>query len=586
MFMSINKTIVRFLVLALFLSLSNVTFSRENIIQDDDVLMDYVDLGLSVKWATRNLGAKQPEDYGNYYAWGETSAKNNYRLETYELVDQSRTTRDMIYINKYYTDNLTELELKDDAAHRKLGGNWRIPTADDFIDLMAYCEWEWTVLNGVYGYLVTSKVEGYTGNSIFLPAAGRIDRTELLNDGYEGRYSTSTLSTPMNAKGLAFNSSKYDLELFRREYGWSIRPVYESKTYGGGSSVELLNKGLSNYLGRNGYEQDYKKAYDLLLEAAKQNNADAQSLLGYMFENGIGVTKDYSKAMEWYWKAALQNQSGAQYNLGRMYANGDGVERDKDQAISWFKKAQSNGNNDAANALVKLEKTDFDIYRQIALIIGNADYPKGRLSTPINDAQDLAAKLKSIGYEVIVKTNLDLKGINQIMDEFCQKAAGYDVALFYYSGYAAQNDGVNYLIPAKSSLEPATVMYDCANVSRFMAKLDASEIKAKIVILDACRDNSPLIKGKGTIKQGLVKTSQLGYVNIISAQADKTVTDKKGERNSIFTSELLNEIDKPNVSIYQMFKAVQTNVSNKTEKEQVPSINDDLIGTFYFNARF
>ena len=156
---------------------------------------------------------------------------------------------------------------------------------------------------------------------------------------------------------------------------------------------------MSYYLGRNGYAQDYKKAYDCLIEAAKQNNADAQSLLGYMFENGNGVTKDYGKAMEWYRKAAVQNQSGAQYNLGRMYANGDGVERDKDQAIIWFRRAQSNGSNDAANALIKLERTDFDIYKQIALVIGNADYPKGRLSTPINDAQDLAAKLKSMGYE-------------------------------------------------------------------------------------------------------------------------------------------------------------------------------------------
>lgn len=344
---------------------------------------------------------------------------------------------------------------------------------------------------------------------------------------------------------------------------------------------ELLNTGLAYYIGQNGYKQDYTKAYEYLKRAADLNNADAQAVIGIMFENGYGITRDYSKAVEWYKKAAAEDQSNAQNSLGLLYLNGKGVEKDKEQALYWFRKAFANGNKSAEQYVVMLESGE----RKIALIIGNANYPKGKLSTPTNDAQSVSSMLQSLGFEVILKTNLELQGMNQIIDEFCQKATDYDAALFYYSGYAVQLEGVNYLIPAKSYLEPSTIMYDCINMSRFMAKLEASNVDKKIIILDACRDNSELVRGKGSIKQGLARISQYGYFNVLSAQADKTVTDKKGEKNSVFTKEFVDGMNQPNVPLYQMFKDIQANVSNKTNKEQIPSINDDLVGTFYFNYK-
>ena len=343
-------------------------------------------------------------------------------------------------------------------------------------------------------------------------------------------------------------------------------------------SRELLNTGLAYYIGQNGYKQDYTKAYEYLKQAADLNNADAQAVIGIMLENGYGVTRDYSKAVEWYKKAAAQDQSNAQNSLGLLYLNGKGVEKDKEEALYWFRKAFANGNKSAEQYVVKLESGE----RKIALIIGNANYPKGKLSTTTYDAQSVSSMLQSLGFEVILKTNLELQGMNQIIDEFCQKATDYDAALFYYSGYAVQMEGVNYLIPAKSYLEPSTIMYDCINMSRFMAKLYASNVDKKIIILDACRDNSALVRGKGSIKQGLARISQYGYFNVLSAQADKTVTDKKGEKNSVFTKEFIDGMKQPNVPLYQMFKNIQANVSNKTNKEQIPSINDDLVGTFYF----
>lgn len=351
-------------------------------------------------------------------------------------------------------------------------------------------------------------------------------------------------------------------------------------TYDDDNSRELLNIGLAYYIGQNGYKKDYVKAYEYLKQAADMNNADAQAVIGIMYENGYGTSRDYSKAVEWYQKAAAQNQSNAQNSLGLLYLNGLGVEKDKEQALYWFRKALANGNKSAQDYVVMLESGS----RRIALVIGNANYPKGKLATPVSDAQSVSEKLQSLGFEVIVKTNLELQGMNQIMDEFCQKATGYDAALFYYSGYAVQNEGINYLIPAKSYIEPSTVMYDCFNMSRFMAKLDASDIDKKIIILDACRDNSLLVRGKGSIKQGLARISQYGYFNVLSAQADKTVSDRKGEKNSIFTREFLNGMVQPNVPLYQMFKDIQAKVSEKTNNEQIPSINDDLVGSFYFNA--
>lgn len=363
----------------------------------------------------------------------------------------------------------------------------------------------------------------------------------------------------------------------------SLTSVLFSKvivTYEDDNSRELLSIGLAYYIGQNGYKRDYAKAYEYLKQAADLNNADAQAVIGIMYENGYGRSLDYVKAAEWYQKAAAQDQSNAQNSLGLLYLNGLGVEKDQEQALYWFKKALANGNKSAEDYVVMLESGS----KKIALVIGNANYPKGKLATPINDAQSISDRLLSLGFEVIVKTNLELQGMNQVMDEFCQKATGYDAALFYFAGYAVQVEGINYLIPAKSYIEPSTVMYDCFNMSRFMAKLDAANVDKKIIILDACRDNSQLVRDKGSIKQGLARISQYGYFNVLSAQADKTVTDAKGEKISVFTREFLNGMTQPNVPLYQMFKDIQSNVSNKTNNEQIPSINDDLVGSFYFNA--
>ena len=173
---------------------------------------EYVDLGLSVKWATCNVGATSPEDYGNYYAWGETTTKSSY-------------TRDN---SKTYYVKMGDIAGNSsyDAARANWGGNWRMPTKAEMQELIDKCNWTWTTQNGVKCYKVTSKTNG---NSIFLPAAGYRFGSSLYYAGSDGYYWSSTPygNYGINAYYLFFNSSVHFMDYGNRIYGQSVRPVLE-----------------------------------------------------------------------------------------------------------------------------------------------------------------------------------------------------------------------------------------------------------------------------------------------------------------------------------------------------------------------
>ena len=182
----------------------------------------YVDLGLSVKWATCNLGASTPTEYGNYYAWGETSTKNEYNQSDYAYYNRSTSK---------YTDIGTDISgTAYDAAHVNLGGNWRMPTYAEWQELKNTdnCSWEWTQVDGVKGYKVTSKKAGYTDKCIFLPPAGYRNGSSLYYSA-QGYYWSSTLDFMGPSKGgsVHFNSSELNMSAHYRYYGLSVRPVTE-----------------------------------------------------------------------------------------------------------------------------------------------------------------------------------------------------------------------------------------------------------------------------------------------------------------------------------------------------------------------
>ena len=182
---------------------------------------EWVDLGLSVKWATCNVGANKPEDYGDYFAWGETQPKDYYGWRTYKWCNGSYDTQTKYCTDSYYgtVDDKTTLELSDDAANYNWGGAWRMPTMLEWSELIDNCSWTWAD----YGHVVT----GPNGNSIFLPAAGYRDDSSLYGAGSYGIYWSSSLYTdnPYGAWYVDFDSGNVDRYNVNRYYGFCIRPV-------------------------------------------------------------------------------------------------------------------------------------------------------------------------------------------------------------------------------------------------------------------------------------------------------------------------------------------------------------------------
>ena len=171
---------------------------------------EYVDLGLSVKWATCNVGATSPEDYGHYFAWGETRPKAEYTVEN------------SLTCGKQMSDISGNVNY--DAATANWGGDWRMPTKEEMKEL-CNCAWERTTQNGVNVYRVT----GPNGNSIFLPAAGGRGGTSLYNDGNVGFYWSST---PYDydddyAYNLDFSDGNEYVIGSYRSVGYTVRPITE-----------------------------------------------------------------------------------------------------------------------------------------------------------------------------------------------------------------------------------------------------------------------------------------------------------------------------------------------------------------------
>ena len=185
----------------------------------------YIDLGLSVKWATFNVGAKKPEEYGDYFAWGETNTKRNYNWLTYKWC--TGTPRN---ITKYNNNGIA-LDLVDDVAHVKRGGSWRLPTKIEIEELRKKCSWIWTSVNGVRGYRITSRVSGYTNRSIFLPAAGFIDDWGTKSVGSYGCYWLNSVESSYGmdtsyACSFGIKSEYAKLSCSSRRIGLTVRPVY------------------------------------------------------------------------------------------------------------------------------------------------------------------------------------------------------------------------------------------------------------------------------------------------------------------------------------------------------------------------
>ena len=190
-----------------------------------------IDLGLSVRWASFNLGASRPQEYGGYFAWGETEPKNAYGNSTYKWSMASYNQLTKYCTNRSYgyngfTDGMSELSPEDDAVRTHLGGDWRMPTKTEMSELINQCTWSSTVLNGVNGWRVT----GPNGNTIFLPAAGGWSDSGSCDDpGIFGHYWSSNMDTSLQTHAYSFRLYSNDVSISSgdspRSLGYSIRPV-------------------------------------------------------------------------------------------------------------------------------------------------------------------------------------------------------------------------------------------------------------------------------------------------------------------------------------------------------------------------
>ena len=198
--------------------------------QDDH---EWVDLGLpsGTLWATCNVGANAPEEYGDYFAWGETEPKDVYDWSTYKWCNGTYNTLTKYCTNSKYgtVDGKTELLLTDDAAYVNWGPSWRMPTKSQYDELLANCIWTWTSINGVNGRLVT----GPNGNTMFMPAAGCRTGNGFDNVSALGKYWSCTVSSaaPNVACFFYFGSNGMsDVGNFvARIYGHSVRAVRVSQ---------------------------------------------------------------------------------------------------------------------------------------------------------------------------------------------------------------------------------------------------------------------------------------------------------------------------------------------------------------------
>ena len=213
--------------------IDSITFTAPAVVEEEIPVIpnltpgEAVDLGLpsGIKWASCNVGASSPEEYGGYYAWGEIEEKEDYSWATYKWCNGSSSTMTKYCTSSSYgtVDNKTVLDLEDDVAHVEWGGSWRMPTNAEQRELIKNCTWSWIALNGVDGY----KVTGPNGNSIFMPVAGFRYDMEVYNRGLIGFYWSSSLYGDIcNAYYLYFCSRYRDWILnYDRFRGLTVRPV-------------------------------------------------------------------------------------------------------------------------------------------------------------------------------------------------------------------------------------------------------------------------------------------------------------------------------------------------------------------------
>ena len=225
--------------------------------------------------------------------------------------------------------------------------------------------------------------------------------------------------------------------------------------------------------------------------------------------------------------------------------------------------------------------------KRLALVIGNSNYSSAtKLPNPVNDATDVASKLKALGFEVVEKHDLTIKTFKSAIRDFGARASLYDASIVYYAGHAIERNGKNYLIPVDAVIEVASDIEDeCVRADYIIDNLEEAKSKMNIIVLDACRNNPINRSWARSLSGGLSSmTAPTGTFIAFSTAPGHTAADGEG-RNSPFTEAFLGCLDKPNLPLELFFKEVLRDVSTKTSNRQIPWTQSSFIGDFYFNIK-
>jgi formylglycine-generating enzyme required for sulfatase activity len=223
--------------------------------------------------------------------------------------------------------------------------------------------------------------------------------------------------------------------------------------------------------------------------------------------------------------------------------------------------------------------------RRTALVIGNATYKDSPLTNPVNDANDMAAALKRLGFEVIIIRNANLQTMEENIEAFSLKLRQGGMGLFYYAGHGVQIDGENYLIPVGELISSQVQARSrSVAVGTVLGALRDARNELNVVILDACRNN-PLPKSDRSFQRGLaMPTSQTRGTLIAYATSPGETASDGNSRNGIYTQYLLKHITTPGLKVEDVFKKVRVDVEKSTQGGQLPWELSSLSGDFYFSS--
>ncbi|SNR64927.1 Uncharacterized protein, contains caspase domain [Humidesulfovibrio mexicanus] len=221
---------------------------------------------------------------------------------------------------------------------------------------------------------------------------------------------------------------------------------------------------------------------------------------------------------------------------------------------------------------------------RIALIIGNGAYKTAPLRNPARDAQDMAALLKSLGFSVTLKTDVDQKDMEEAVRQFGLNLRQGGVGLFYFAGHGLQVQGNNYLVPVDARIQTESdVRFECLDAGRVLGKMEDAGNALNIVILDACRNN-PFSRGFRSADRGLAEMRAPTGSIIAYATAPGSVASDGTGANGIYTKHLLSAMRTPGLPITDVFMRVRMGVVSETGKKQVPWESSSLTGYFYLSG--